>query len=148
VAVNATKSGKFSNKKNSFVFVVRQETSLRAEFAKYFHGKVGKTFPAKLSRVFILPDELSSGRTRVNALLSQKQAAQILGLSVRTLERHRLAGTGPRYARLGRLIRYRKCDLAEWVHDALRTSTSHFVVSTAASANSGTQRNGGKNAKR
>jgi predicted DNA-binding transcriptional regulator AlpA len=60
----------------------------------------------------------------MDALLSQKQAARIVGISVRTLERHRLAGTGPRYARLGRLIRYRECDLAEWVHDSLRTSTS------------------------
>jgi predicted DNA-binding transcriptional regulator AlpA len=60
----------------------------------------------------------------MDSLLSQKQAAHALGLSVRTLERHRLAGTGPRYARLGRLIRYRECDLAEWVRDSLRRSTS------------------------
>jgi predicted DNA-binding transcriptional regulator AlpA len=60
----------------------------------------------------------------MNLLLEPKQAARILGLSVRTLERHRLAGTGPRYARLGRLIRYRECDIAEWVDGALRTSTS------------------------
>jgi predicted DNA-binding transcriptional regulator AlpA len=60
----------------------------------------------------------------MDPLLSQKQAARIVGLSVRTLERHRLAGTGPRYARLGRMIRYRECDLAEWVYVSLRTSTS------------------------
>jgi predicted DNA-binding transcriptional regulator AlpA len=92
-------------------------------------------------------DELGSDRTRVDALLSQKQAAQILSLSVRTLERHRLTGTGPRYARLGRLIRYRECDIADWVRDSLRTSTSHLVVPAAASASSGIQRNEGKNAK-
>ena len=57
-------------------------------------------------------------------LLTQKSAAKLLGISVRTLERHRLAGTGPRYARLGRLIRYQECDLAEWVRASLRTSTS------------------------
>jgi predicted DNA-binding transcriptional regulator AlpA len=60
----------------------------------------------------------------VDPLLSSKQAARTVGLSVRTLERHRLAGTGPRYALLGRLIRYRECDLAEWVRDSLRSSTS------------------------
>ena len=60
----------------------------------------------------------------MDSLLSQKQAARILGLSVRTLERHRLAGTGPGYARLGRLIRYRQNDLIEWVDDNLRNSTS------------------------
>jgi predicted DNA-binding transcriptional regulator AlpA len=60
----------------------------------------------------------------VDPLLNPKQAARTVGLSVRTLERHRLAGTGPRYTRLGRLIRYRECDLAEWVRASLRTSTS------------------------
>jgi hypothetical protein len=46
----------------------------------------------------------------MDPLLDQKTTAKLLGLSVRTLERHRLAGTGPRYARLGRLIRYRQDD--------------------------------------
>lgn len=60
----------------------------------------------------------------MDSLLNQKQAARILDLSVRTLERHRLAGTGPSYARLGRLIRYRQDDLDAWVRGSLRTSTS------------------------
>jgi predicted DNA-binding transcriptional regulator AlpA len=75
----------------------------------------------------------------MDALLDQKKAARILGLSVRTLERHRLAGTGPRYARLGRLIRYRESDIAEWVHGSLRTSTSQVRASAAASASSETE---------
>ena len=62
----------------------------------------------------------------MDSLLDQKQAARILGLSVRTLERHRLAGTGPRYARLGRVIRYREIDLADWVESNLRNSTSEM----------------------
>jgi predicted DNA-binding transcriptional regulator AlpA len=57
-------------------------------------------------------------------LLHQKEAAHILGLSVRTLERQRLAGTGPRYVRLGRLVRYRPQDLADFVDRNLRRSTS------------------------
>jgi predicted DNA-binding transcriptional regulator AlpA len=60
----------------------------------------------------------------MDSLLTQKDAARILGLSVRTLERHRLAGTGPRFARFGRLIRYRQNDLIEWVDGNLRNSTS------------------------
>jgi predicted DNA-binding transcriptional regulator AlpA len=51
----------------------------------------------------------------MDSLLNQKQAARILGLSVRTLERYRITGTGPRYVRLGRLIRYRPNDLKEWI---------------------------------
>ena len=63
-------------------------------------------------------------------LLYQKEAAHILGLSVRTLERHRLAGTGPRYVRLGRLVRYRPQDLAEFVDRNLRGSTSEESTAT------------------
>jgi predicted DNA-binding transcriptional regulator AlpA len=62
----------------------------------------------------------------MDSLIDQKQAARILGLSVRTLERHRIAGTGPRFARLGRLIRYRQNDLIEWVDSKLRNSTSEL----------------------
>ena len=64
----------------------------------------------------------------MDCLLTQKDAARVLGLSVRTLERHRLAGTGPAYARLGHLIRYRECDLVEWVRGSICTSTSHLAV--------------------
>ena len=39
-------------------------------------------------------------------LLTTPEAAHLLTLSPRALERHRLAGTGPRYAALGRAIRY------------------------------------------
>ena len=60
-------------------------------------------------------------------LLNQKQAARVLGLSVRTLERHRVWGTGPRFVRLGRLIRYREYDLKEWVDRNSRSSTSEMA---------------------
>ena len=57
-------------------------------------------------------------------LLSQKHAAQKLKLSMRTLERHRVAGTGPRYAKLGRVVRYDPIALEEWVSSNTRASTS------------------------
>jgi predicted DNA-binding transcriptional regulator AlpA len=60
----------------------------------------------------------------MDSLIDPKQAAPILGLSVRTLERHRLAGTGPRYVRLGRLVRYRQQDLVDFVDRNLRRSTA------------------------
>jgi predicted DNA-binding transcriptional regulator AlpA len=60
----------------------------------------------------------------MNQLLNQRQAAHLLRLSVRTLERHRTSGTGPRFVRLGRLIRYQEADLADWVRGGLRFSTS------------------------
>ena len=57
-------------------------------------------------------------------LLDQKGAARLLRLSVRTLERHRIAGTGPKFCRLGRLIRYRESDLRSWIECSLCISTS------------------------
>lgn len=62
----------------------------------------------------------------MDTLLDQKTAAKLLGLSVRTLERHRVAGTGPRFARLGRLVRYRENDLIEWIDSNLRNSTAEM----------------------
>jgi hypothetical protein len=59
----------------------------------------------------------------MDGLLSEKQAARILGVSPRRLERYRAVGTSPRYARIGRLIRYRQCDLANWVERSLVHST-------------------------
>ena len=71
----------------------------------------------------------------MDQLIDQKTAAKLLCLSVRTLERHRVAGTGPRFARLGRLIRYRQRDLEEFVGSNLRNSTSemprHHLRTTA-----------------
>jgi predicted DNA-binding transcriptional regulator AlpA len=60
----------------------------------------------------------------MDRVLNQKEAAKLLGVSTRTLERHRVTGTGPRFTRLGRLVRYRQCDLADYVDRNLRASTS------------------------
>ena len=66
----------------------------------------------------------------MDVLLDQKQTAHFLGLSVRTLERHRLAGTGPLYVRVGRLVRYRQQDLADFVERNVRRSTSEESTAT------------------
>jgi hypothetical protein len=66
----------------------------------------------------------------MDVLFDQKKTAHILGLSVRTLERHRLAGTGPRYVRLGRLVRYRQQDLVDFVDRNLRRSTAEESTAT------------------
>jgi predicted DNA-binding transcriptional regulator AlpA len=60
----------------------------------------------------------------LDALLTSREAAELLRLSERTLERHRTAGTGPRFCALGRAIRYRRCDLLNWIERAARQSTS------------------------
>lgn len=51
-------------------------------------------------------------------------AAELCGLSVSTLNKLRLAGGGPRYAKLGRAVRYRVSDIDAWIAASLRNSTS------------------------
>ncbi len=50
-----------------------------------------------------------------SAWLSPEQAGLYLGLSAGALNQRRFTGKGPRYAKVGRLIRYRKADLEVWL---------------------------------
>lgn len=56
--------------------------------------------------------------------LRTPDAAVHLGLSPRTLEKHRCYGTGPVYHKLGGRIVYRLEDLDSWAQQGLRRSTS------------------------
>lgn len=51
-------------------------------------------------------------------------AAAHVGLSPSTLEKYRLTGGGPRYAKLGKICTYATDDLDAWVAERTRTSTS------------------------
>ncbi|QUS38627.1 DNA-binding protein [Tardiphaga alba] len=63
----------------------------------------------------------------MSSLLTQKEAAKILKLSTRTLERLRVNGNGPKYSKLGGVIRYQPACLTEWVDACSRQSTSHVT---------------------
>lgn len=56
--------------------------------------------------------------------LRTPEAARFLGLSGRTLEKHRTYGTGPRYSKLGGRVVYRVDDLQAWVERGSKASTS------------------------
>ncbi|MBP2226734.1 putative DNA-binding transcriptional regulator AlpA [Azospirillum agricola] len=56
--------------------------------------------------------------------LRTPEAARFLGLSTRTMEKHRLYGTGPRYRKIGGRVVYAVEDLRNWADQGLRTSTS------------------------
>jgi hypothetical protein len=58
------------------------------------------------------------------SLLNQREAADFLRLSQRTLERFRLTGDGPPYVKAGRRVAYRPEDLDRWIGDRVRLSTS------------------------
>jgi predicted DNA-binding transcriptional regulator AlpA len=57
-------------------------------------------------------------------LLTPKQAARRLNLSVSWLAKRRLAGDGPPYIKLGGVIRYAEASLQQWMKGQQRTSTS------------------------
>lgn len=52
------------------------------------------------------------------------EAAAFVRLSKPTLERFRLSGDGPIYAKLGGAVRYRRQDLEAWLESRLTRSTS------------------------
>ncbi|MGV7215148.1 helix-turn-helix transcriptional regulator [Bradyrhizobium sp. UFLA05-112] len=56
--------------------------------------------------------------------LRTPEAARLLGLSGRTLEKHRTFGTGPTYRKLGGRVVYALDDLKDWVDRGAKTSTS------------------------
>jgi predicted DNA-binding transcriptional regulator AlpA len=57
-------------------------------------------------------------------LLTQRDAAKLLKLSERTLERLRVSGTGPRYVKANRSVRYRAEDIERWLASKTVSSTS------------------------
>lgn len=57
-------------------------------------------------------------------LLRTKEAARFLGLSIRTLEKHRTYGTGPLYRKIGGRVLYTVRDLEAWSAIGTRKSTS------------------------
>ncbi len=57
-------------------------------------------------------------------LLKTAEAADYVRLGKPTLERFRVSGEGPVFAKLGGAVRYRKTDLDEWVASRLVHSTS------------------------
>jgi predicted DNA-binding transcriptional regulator AlpA len=61
---------------------------------------------------------------QMQPLLTTRAAAELLCLDQRTLERFRIAGTGPRFVKMGKSIRYRPSDLETWLAAKTHSSTS------------------------
>lgn len=60
--------------------------------------------------------------------LTTQEAAEALGVRPCTLEAWRSRGTGPRYVKLGRAVRYRAADLDDYIESRTRTSTTCEVA--------------------
>jgi predicted DNA-binding transcriptional regulator AlpA len=57
-------------------------------------------------------------------LITEREAAEQLALSVKTLRNWRFLGRGPPHLKVGRLVRYRLSDLKSWLKTCERASTS------------------------
>ncbi len=66
-----------------------------------------------------------------NLYLTQEEAAAYMRLSPRTLERHRVEGTGSRFVKLGRRVLYRRSDLDDWAASRTFGSTSEAEADAA-----------------
>ena len=71
------------------------------------------------------PDSAPTGATQwVQEVFNTEDAAAYLKVSRQLLEYLRVAGGGPRYVKLTRLVRYRKAALDEWLLGNERAHTS------------------------
>lgn len=61
-------------------------------------------------------------------LKDTRAAAAMTGLTVSTLTKMRVYGGGPKFCRLGRSVRYRDCDLNDWIAASVVSSTSEKVA--------------------
>ena len=68
-----------------------------------------------------MPDQLAGLPPR---FLRTPEAARFLGLSGRTLEKHRTYGTGPKYHKIGDRVVYALDDLKAWADRGAKISTS------------------------
>lgn len=60
----------------------------------------------------------------IEALLHSRDAAKMLRVSTSWLAKSRLAGTGPRYVKIGRSVRYLESAIREYIKSRTRGSTS------------------------
>ena len=75
-----------------------------------------------------LTENLARDPDFLDRLIPESEAAGILDLSIRTMQKYRLRGDGPRFLKISAGIRggvkYRRRDLFAWAESRIRTSTS------------------------
>ncbi|MCV6602637.1 MAG: helix-turn-helix domain-containing protein [Cohaesibacter sp.] len=60
--------------------------------------------------------------------MDEKTAADFLCQSVRTIQKWRVTGYGPKFYKSGRSVRYRRSDLLEWANARRHDSTSAYTA--------------------
>lgn len=78
----------------------------------------------KQTNLVTFPETNFASSVASTNLVDERQAAVRLAVSVRTLQQWRVSGGGPRFAKIGRCVRYRASDLEAFVVANLRAHTS------------------------
>lgn len=50
-----------------------------------------------------------------NRIFTTEELSEYIGIAVHTLALYRLYGSGPKYLKLGRVIRYKLGDVLDWI---------------------------------
>ncbi|AUQ44399.1 helix-turn-helix transcriptional regulator [Phaeobacter inhibens] len=61
-----------------------------------------------------------------DGLITETDAADYLCQSVRTIQKWRVTGYGPKFYKSGRSVRYRRRDLSDWIERRSHGSTSSY----------------------
>ncbi|SFS22257.1 helix-turn-helix transcriptional regulator [Yoonia litorea] len=62
----------------------------------------------------------------LDSFINEEKAAEFLCQSIRTIQKWRVTGYGPRFYKSGRSVRYRRRDLMEWANSRSHASTSSY----------------------
>lgn len=65
--------------------------------------------------VGIPPTDTSPSLPRQPEMLTEKQVAEYLNMSVSLLRKWRMFRKGPNFVRIGRAVRYKRCDIEMWM---------------------------------
>jgi predicted DNA-binding transcriptional regulator AlpA len=111
----------------------RPETTGRKPPGQSQHEQPEPASPAAERLVYTVPEKplestLKSARepNRCERLLTPKETANFLRLSLSWLAKGRMRGDGPPFVKPGRAVRYRESDLLQWLKARARRSTSEY----------------------
>lgn len=62
----------------------------------------------------------------LDGFIDERKAADFLCQSVRTIQKWRVTGYGPKFYKSGRSVRYRRRDLLDWAEGRRHGSTSSY----------------------
>ena len=67
-----------------------------------------------------------SANDYLDGFINEERAADFLCQSIRTIQKWRVTGYGPKFYKSGRSVRYRRRDLMEWTESRCHASTSDY----------------------